>query len=303
MAKATARGPKRGSERTRAKVAAQRAAQQRQERRRRMLTSVAGIVVIVLAIGGLVGYYLAQHKKSAGVSTAAASLVAQVTGIPASVLTSVGDGGGLVTNHPKHIVNGASLTANGKPEVVYIGAEYCPYCAAERWAMVNALSRFGTFTNLHTTRSAVNDGNIATFTFYQSTYSSPYVAFTPTETRTNQLSGGTYATLQTPSKALAQLLTRYDGPPYVPVNEAGGIPFVDIANRYVVDGSSYVPTTLGQLSWTQIAGDLANPSSPVTKGIVGAANELTAAICTATQDLPTDVCAAPGVLAATRHLG
>ena len=40
------------------------------------------------------------------------------------------------------------LTADGKPLVLYVGAEYCPYCAAERCAMVQALSRFGTFSNL-----------------------------------------------------------------------------------------------------------------------------------------------------------
>ena len=37
-----------------------------------------------------------------------------------------------------------ALTSGGKPEILYVGAEYCPYCAAERWAMVVALSRFGT---------------------------------------------------------------------------------------------------------------------------------------------------------------
>jgi hypothetical protein len=32
--------------------------------------------------------------------------------------------------------------------MLYIGAEYCPYCAAERWPLVMALSKFGTFSNL-----------------------------------------------------------------------------------------------------------------------------------------------------------
>ncbi len=31
-----------------------------------------------------------------------------------------------------------ALTSGGKPQIVYMGAEYCPYCAAERWAMVVA---------------------------------------------------------------------------------------------------------------------------------------------------------------------
>ena len=45
-------------------------------------------------------------------------------------------------------ITGAPLTSGGKPEMLYIGAEYCPYCAAERWAMIVALSRFGTFSGL-----------------------------------------------------------------------------------------------------------------------------------------------------------
>jgi hypothetical protein len=32
--------------------------------------------------------------------------------------------------------------------VYYEGAEYPPNCAAERWALVNALAHFGTFRNL-----------------------------------------------------------------------------------------------------------------------------------------------------------
>ncbi len=38
-----------------------------------------------------------------------------------------------------------------------MGAEYCPFCAAQRWAMVNAFSRFGTFTGLTTTHSSSTD--------------------------------------------------------------------------------------------------------------------------------------------------
>src|SRR5271170_3657702 len=33
--------------------------------------------------------------------------------------------------------------------VSYVGAEYCPYCAIQRWALLVALSKFGTFTSLN----------------------------------------------------------------------------------------------------------------------------------------------------------
>ena len=40
---------------------------------------------------------------------------------------------------------------DGRPGVVYVGSEFCPYCAADRWALVVALSRFGTFAHLGAT--------------------------------------------------------------------------------------------------------------------------------------------------------
>ncbi len=44
-----------------------------------------------------------------------------------------------------------------KPQVAYIGAEYCPFCASERWPMVIALSRLGTFSGLGLTTSSATD--------------------------------------------------------------------------------------------------------------------------------------------------
>jgi hypothetical protein len=44
-------------------------------------------------------------------------------------------------------------------------------------------------------------------------------------------------------------------------------------------GRGVPPDLLQGLSWQQIAGALSNPSSPVTKAVVGNANYLRAAIC------------------------
>jgi Domain of unknown function (DUF929) len=52
----------------------------------------------------------------------------------------------------------AALTASGKPEVLYTGAGFCPYCAAVRWPLIVALSRFGTFSGLAPARSAITNG-------------------------------------------------------------------------------------------------------------------------------------------------
>ena len=43
-------------------------------------------------------------------------------------------------------------------------------------------------------------------------------------------------------------------------------------------------------NWTQVAGQLSNPSSSVAQGIDGAANKLTSAICKIDGDVPSSVC-------------
>ena len=55
---------------------------------------------------------------------------------------------------------------------------------------------------------------------------------------------------------------------------------------------------LAGLSWTQVAAAMRDPSSPVAKDIDGAANVITAAICTLTHGQPGSVCHSPGVKAA-----
>ena len=44
--------------------------------------------------------------------------------------------------------SGEPLVDGGKPLVFFMGAEWCPFCASERWALVAATSRFGKWTGL-----------------------------------------------------------------------------------------------------------------------------------------------------------
>ena len=211
--------------------------------------------------------------------------------MPGSVLDQVG--GGAVTAKPSRI-SGAALTSGGKPEMLYMGAEYCPYCAAERWSMIVALSRFGAFSGLATTRSAARSGagtaepypSTATWTFASASYASKYLTFTPVEGYTNvpdQSTGG-YTTLMKPTPAQQALIQKYDA-----ANQ-GAIPFIDYGNKYMSVGASYDPGLLSGLTWSQVAADLHQPASPVAKGVLGAANYITAAICGLTGDAPAAAC-------------
>jgi hypothetical protein len=229
------------------------------------------------------------NSSTTGSTLAPASLVSKITSLSTSDFSSMGQG--TASTLPKTITAPA-LTENGKPEIVYIGAEYCPYCATERWPMVVALSRFGTFKNLGVTHSSTNDvyPNTQTFSFHGSTYTSSYITFNGIETQSNVVSGESYAPLDTPTSAEEALLNTYDISPYVPAASAGSIPFIDFGGKYLISGSTYSPSVLQGLSTTQISDDLSNPSSPVAKGVLGAANTITAAICNLTAGQPANVC-------------
>jgi hypothetical protein len=251
-------------------------------------------LVVVKTTGGSGAAPAASKVTGSSGSTATTSdatalpagVLSDVTSVSPSTLTAIGDSS--TSTAPVSTGSKKTLTAsNGKPEILFIGAEYCPYCAAERWAIVEALSRFGTFSGLSATHSSTSDvyPNTQTFSFYGSTYTSTSLDFTSVELETNQVSGNSYTTLQTPTAAESALFSKYDAAPYT--SQAGSIPFLDIANKYVSIGSGYTPQVLQGLSMQQIASQLNNKNSAVAIAIDGEANRIVAAITAATGIQPT----------------
>src|SRR6185437_5206871 len=280
----------------RSRIAAQRAAEQRSRRRSRLLLAggaIVAVVAVVLAFALLQGGNGAPGAGGPAGPTGAAltALTNQVTSVPAATLEEVGAG----TGTPSRI-SGAPLTSGGKPEMLYMGAEYCPYCAAERWSMIVALSRFGTFSGLSTIHSSTTDtpANIPTFTFHGSSNTSKYLTFTPVEMQTNVVdpTTGQYPVLEKPTAAQQALLTKYDAPPYVESADAGAIPFIYFGGKYLSVGATYDPTVLNGKSWDQIASALSDPNSAIAKAIGGSANHITAAICKMTGNQPARACTA-----------
>ena len=221
--------------------------------------------------------------------------MATVTSVPESVFSKVGLPAELV-NWPSKVTGGRSpLTVNGLPEMIYVGAEYCPFCGAERWSMVMALSKFGTFTGLKLTNSSVTDfaPDTATFSFYQSSYTSKYLVFSPYEIATNEPAptGGTcningYACLDTLPNSVTTLWQSVGG---------GSFPFMDFGNKVFQSGAGFEnqPLALAGMTAAQVAAQLNTPSSAVAQAEDGSANYLTAAICTMTGNQPSAVCSAP----------
>jgi uncharacterized protein DUF929 len=234
-----------------------------------------GLLVVMVGVI-LVARWTAStfiSPPTSGVS--AAYLVRSLAAIPASDLRQVGRGS---ARAGIEAVSGPALAgSDGKPEVLYVGAEFCPYCAAERWAIIVALSRFGTFSGLRTARSAALDAypNTPTFSFRSATYSSSYLDFVAVE-------GGQQPPVLNGEQA--QLVGRYD--------TSGAIPFVDFGNRSVLTGATYDPGVLQGSSWTSIASALRHPSSPQAQGILGSANEISGAVCDLNGGQPASACSA-----------
>jgi hypothetical protein len=68
-------------------------------------------------------------------------------------------------------------------------------------------------------------------------------------------------------------------PSYVnSADRSGTVPFLDIANRYILACAQYNPQVLAGLSAAQIASQLSNLSSPVAQAIDGSAQVVIAAI-------------------------
>jgi hypothetical protein len=237
---------------------------------------VAGIAVLVAAFL-VYRYYTTPVPPPAPSQDTTAKVLAIITNLPASEFDTVGEGTAENLIKP---VSGTVLTgASGKPEILYIGAEFCPFCAAQRWALIVALSRFGTFSGLQTTTSSSSDvfPDTPTFSFRSATYSSQYIDF-----RAIEVTDRDQNPLQSPSPSETQVWVKYDS--------ARTIPFVDFANGYAFTGALNKPDTLSGNSWLAIAADLKDPTSPQAKAVIGSANLVTAAVCKITNGQPSAVC-------------
>lgn len=281
----------------RAKIEVQRAAARRADTRRRVLIAGGSVAVVLALVIGLIVARLAQSPSPASAPAAVADLAvaSEITSLPVATFNAVGSG---TATGLKAISGQPELTAHGKPELLYMGGEYCPFCAAERWVIAAAVSRFGTLSGLHFIHSSPTDvyPSTPTLSFYKSSYTSKYLAFVPVEWYGEKVDPATpfaHVYLQHPTPQQVAVFQQYAG---------NSLPFVDIGNRYVVPQTQYFPSALAHLSWAQVAAAMGNPASPVAKDIDGAANMITAAICKLTHGQPRNVCASPGVISASGSL-
>jgi thiol-disulfide isomerase/thioredoxin len=268
-------------------------------KRRRNQTFLVGgaIVVVVAVVAVLIGINASggggTKTNTATAPVTAAQLDNYTSGVTVAELKAAATNFGLSSvsgegaAYPA-VTSDPPITTTGKPELLYIGAEYCPYCATERWPLVLALSKFGTFHNLTFIHSAGGDEvypGTPTFTFYKSTYTSPYLTFTPVEEQTV-----THATLQTPTAAQEAIINKYD--------TSGDIPFAYFNGKAIISGAEYDPSLLGskqngpssKLTFQQIANSISGGTSTLSSNVVADAGVIVSDICAMTGGKPANVC-------------
>jgi hypothetical protein len=246
-------------------------------------TGVVVAVIVALVVVRAVGGSATAAPGAAG--AVPASAYTELASVPVAELRAAAHGVRLTSDggaYPK-AVDGPAYTVGGKPGVLYLGAEYCPYCATERWPLVVALAKFGTFTGLHFIHSDNNPSEtyrqVPTLSFYGATYTSRYLALTTVEEAT--VSG---TTLQRPTAAENGLASRYD--------PGASIPFVYLDGTATIVGAEYDPGLLVGTSPAGVAAEIGDGTAPLASEVDADAGVIVSDLCRATGGQPGSVCRA-----------
>lgn len=198
--------------------------------------------------------------------------------------------------NPLQALSGAPALDSQRPGVLYVGGDFCPYCAAVRWPLALALLRFGDLEGMRYMRSSHTDvyADTVTFSFYGSHFKSSVLDFQGIEVRDRE-----GKRLEPLTGFAKQIFERFNSPPYT--NSPGAIPFLYLNGRYALYGAPLSPQLLADHDWNQVLDALEKqPQGKLAEAIVGATNLLSAAFCELTGGKPEDTCKAPGVAAARK---
>lgn len=171
-----------------------------------------------------------------------------------------------------------TMKRSGKLYVFFMGAEYCPYSAAERWAIVRSLQKFGQWEGLKQTMSAARDEqflNLPTYDFTKATYSSPHIEFASRETKDRD-----FKPLQKLLKTEEKLVRKF--------NPKKEIPFLLIGGRFMQIGAGFSPKIFIGHTFRQTETELKKIESDIRKTIDDEANIISALMCVS--GLPPEVC-------------
>jgi thiol-disulfide isomerase/thioredoxin len=246
----------------------------------------AGLAMVVLVIGAAVALFFARGGGSDSSATAASGSVS-ADSVPAGSHVS-SDGGpsnaAWVSLDQVRSAPGEPVLDEGKPLVYFMGAEWCPFCATERWALVEATSRFGKWSGLKALQSRSGQDffpSLSTYDLSNASYTSDYISVRHTELQ--NVAGDTLQKLDSFEEGL--------------VNEddnRGSIPFLLATGppgRYTVE-LGFSPGLLDGQSYASLRKEVAaEASTPAAEAIDGQADAITALICKVDGQQPASVCA------------
>lgn len=152
--------------------------------------------------------------------------------------------------------------------VYYLGAGFCPWCAAERWSIVEALKNFGTWEGLALDKSAEKNEpflNLPTYNFSGAKFKSDYIDFVGKEFQDRNFQDQDH-------------LTDFDNTVLDNYNLEGVIPFTFIGERFVRIGSGPKPEQLVGLSHDDVKKQLESKNTNLAKAIEEEANYIAALI-------------------------
>lgn len=185
-------------------------------------------------------------------------------------------------------VSDTPVAFENRPYFLYIGAQFCPFCAAERWSLVKALQNFGTWSGLGPDTSADEEAGfskIPTYSFVNTTYESQYISFGHKETADrngNPIPG--------------QELTDFEKKWFNQYDPRGGVPFLFLNGQYVQLSSGFSPGLLSGKTYDQVKADVdGNANTPYVAAINKEADIITAYLCKATGNRPSEVCSKPEI--------
>ncbi len=236
----------------------------------------AGLGMVALVIVAVVVLFLARGGGSGADATAASGTVGagsqRLSGADSAALQQV------------RRASGEPLLDVGKPMVFFMGAEWCPFCASERWALVEATSRFGRWSGLRELRSREGQDyfpSLATYDLTHATYTSDYINL-----RHKELATVEGDPLQKLGSFEEKLVDEYD--------ERGSIPFLFASGRpgrYTVE-LGFSPGLLGGQAYAALRKDVAaGAHTEAAEAINGQADAITALICKLDGQQPASVCA------------
>jgi thiol-disulfide isomerase/thioredoxin len=241
----------------------------------------AGLAMVALVIGAVVVLFLARGSGSDGNATAASSSVPSGA-VPAGA-HQPSDAASVALGEVRR-ESGEPLLDGGKPLVFFMGAEWCPFCASERWALVKATSRFGKWSGLRELNSRMGQDYfpaLATYDLSQATYTSDYLNVRHKEVAT--VEGDP---LQKLGSFEEGLVNGYDKLGSVPFLFAAGSP-----GRYTVE-LGFSPGLLDGQGFDSLRKEVAAEApTPAVEAIDGQTEAITALICKLDGRQPASVCA------------